>query len=153
MWTKLMASPNTTDYPALERCLLLWITKWPCAADRISWLFYTCVFFSFSLQTVIKELNRLGMIIDLSHSSHKTALDAIQTSEAPVIFSHSSAYALCNSTRNVHDDVLKLLVSKIKWGRRPSEACEFEGVTFLPNQGIFCQNQVFYHNFWCLYTF
>lgn len=62
-------------------------------------------------QTVIKELNRLGMIIDLSHSSHKTALDAIQTSEAPVIFSHSSAFALCNSTRNVQDDVLKLLVS------------------------------------------
>ena len=65
----------------------------------------------FPFQTVIKELNRLGMIIDLSHSSHKTALDAIQASDAPVIFSHSSAFALCNSTRNVHDDVLKLLVS------------------------------------------
>ena len=64
-----------------------------------------------TLQTVIKELNRLGMIIDLSHSSHKTALDAIQTSEAPVIFSHSSAFAICNSTRNVQDDVLKLVVS------------------------------------------
>ena len=60
---------------------------------------------------MIKELNRLGMIIDLSHSSHKTALDAIQASDAPVIFSHSSAFALCNSTRNVHDDTLKLLVS------------------------------------------
>ena len=62
-------------------------------------------------QTVIKELNRLGMIIDLSHSSHKTSLDALETSEAPVIFSHSSAFALCNSTRNVQDDVLKLVVS------------------------------------------
>ena len=60
---------------------------------------------------MIQELNRLGMIIDLSHSSHKTALDAIQASDAPVIFSHSSAFALCNSTRNVHDDTLKLLVS------------------------------------------
>ena len=69
------------------------------------------MFFFLPGQTVIKELNRLGMIIDLSHSSHKTALDAIQTSEAPVIFSHSSAFALCNSTRNVQDDVLKLLVS------------------------------------------
>ena len=59
---------------------------------------------------MIKELNRLGMIIDLSHSSHKTALDALQTSEAPVIFSHSSSFALCNSTRNVQDDVLKLVV-------------------------------------------
>lgn len=60
-------------------------------------------------KTVIKELNRLGMIIDLSHSSHKTAMDALQTSDAPVIFSHSSAFALCNSTRNVQDDVLKLV--------------------------------------------
>ena len=52
------------------------------------------------------------MIIDLSHSSHKTALDAIQTSEAPVIFSHSSAFAICNSTRNVQDDVLKHMAKK-----------------------------------------
>ena len=51
------------------------------------------------------------MIVDLSHSSHQTAMDALETSEAPVIFSHSSAFALCNSTRNVHDDLLRLVVS------------------------------------------
>ena len=60
---------------------------------------------------MIKEMNRLGMIIDLSHSSHQTAMDSIETSEAPVIFSHSSAFALCNNTRNVKDDLLELVVS------------------------------------------
>jgi membrane dipeptidase len=63
------------------------------------------------LQTVVRELNRLGMIVDLSHASAQTARDAIETSEAPVIFSHSSAFALCNSSRNIRDDLLKLVVS------------------------------------------
>ena len=67
--------------------------------------------FLFQWQTVIKELNRLGMIIDLSHSSRKTSRDTMEASEAPVIFSHSSAFALCNSTRNVRDDTLKMVVS------------------------------------------
>jgi len=47
--------------------------------------------------------------VDLSHSSVYTAKSAINVSSAPVIFSHSAAYSLCNSTRNVPDDVLKLL--------------------------------------------
>ncbi|CAG9818824.1 unnamed protein product [Phaedon cochleariae] len=60
-------------------------------------------------KNVIREMNRLGMIIDLSHSSINTAKEALNISQAPVMFSHSSAYALCNSSRNVHDDVLKLI--------------------------------------------
>ena len=61
---------------------------------------------------MIQELNRLGMVIDLSHSSAATAKDALSVSEAPVIFSHSSAQQICNSTRNVPDHLLKLLVSQ-----------------------------------------
>lgn len=60
-------------------------------------------------KSVIKEMNRLGMIIDLSHTSMNTAKAALNASHAPVIFSHSSAFSLCNSTRNVPDDILKLI--------------------------------------------
>ncbi|XP_037958930.1 dipeptidase 2-like, partial [Teleopsis dalmanni] len=61
------------------------------------------------LQTIIREMNRLGMMVDLSHVSTGTMRHALEVSEAPVIFSHSSAYELCNSSRNVQDDMLKSL--------------------------------------------
>jgi membrane dipeptidase len=61
---------------------------------------------------VVKKMNDLGMMVDISHVSAKTMHDAIDTSEAPVIFSHSSAYAVANSSRNVPDDVLKRLHEK-----------------------------------------
>ena len=62
------------------------------------------------LQRLVREMNRLGMIVDLSHVSDDTMRDALNVSIAPVIFSHSSVYSLCPHQRNVPDDVLLQLV-------------------------------------------
>ncbi|XP_069936525.1 dipeptidase 2-like [Cherax quadricarinatus] len=54
-------------------------------------------------------MNRVGMLVDLSHASSKTARDVLSTSRAPVIFSHSATRALCHIDRNLPDDILSSL--------------------------------------------
>jgi membrane dipeptidase len=60
-------------------------------------------------ERVVQEMNRLGMLVDIAHVSPATMADVLRVSRAPVIASHSSAYALCPSPRNVPDDILRAL--------------------------------------------
>ena len=56
---------------------------------------------------VVREMNRLGVIVDVSHISDKTFYDVLATSQAPVFASHSSCRALCNAARNMTDDMIR----------------------------------------------
>lgn len=61
---------------------------------------------------VVREMNRLGMMVDVSHVSDKTFFDVLETSTAPVIASHSSCRALANVPRNMTDDMMRALAAK-----------------------------------------
>jgi len=60
-------------------------------------------------EEIVREMNRLGLLIDLSHAAPSTMAHTLRISESPVIFSHSSAKAVCNVPRNVPDDILREL--------------------------------------------
>jgi membrane dipeptidase len=60
-------------------------------------------------KSVIKEMNRLGMIVDVSHSSDKTTWDVLETSSKPIVASHSCAQAICGHVRNVNDELIKAI--------------------------------------------
>jgi microsomal dipeptidase-like Zn-dependent dipeptidase len=63
-------------------------------------------------QSVIKEMNRLGIIIDLSHGGEKSFYDALDISSMPIVCSHSNSKALCDVPRNLTDDQLRALAAK-----------------------------------------
>ncbi len=61
---------------------------------------------------VVLEMNRMGMIVDISHASYKTVSDVLAISKAPIIASHSCAKAICDNPRNLNDDLIKAIAEK-----------------------------------------
>lgn len=60
-------------------------------------------------------MNRLGMIVDISHASEQLMIDVLNTTKSPVIFSHSAAQTLTNITDNVNDDIITSLVRRLNY--------------------------------------
>jgi membrane dipeptidase len=63
-------------------------------------------------EEVVREMNRVGMMVDLSHVAPATMHDALRVSRAPVLFSHSSSRAICDHPRNIPDDVLEIMAAR-----------------------------------------
>jgi membrane dipeptidase len=58
-------------------------------------------------RAALAEMNRIGMVVDCSHTSYRSTMDIIERSTAPVVFSHSNPRALCDHGRNIRDDQIK----------------------------------------------
>uniref|UniRef100_A0A8C4MZW8 Dipeptidase 1 n=1 Tax=Equus asinus asinus TaxID=83772 RepID=A0A8C4MZW8_EQUAS len=89
-------------------------TPWAESSTKFKYHVYTNVsgLTSFG-EKVVGEMNRLGMMVDLSYGSDTLVRQALKVSRAPVIFSHSAARAVCDTLLNVPDDILQLLVSVV----------------------------------------
>ena len=60
---------------------------------------------------IVREMNRVGMVVDLSHTGHRTTMDAMEVSSAPCIFSHANAFAVHGNGRNIRNDQIKALAA------------------------------------------
>lgn len=76
---------------------------------------------------VVREMNRIGVIVDISHVARKTFWDVIETTTKPVIASHSSSFTICNNPRNIDDDQLKAVA------KNNGVVCVNYEVTFVSN--------------------
>ncbi len=61
---------------------------------------------------LVREMNRIGMIIDCSHTGRRSSIEAIELSAGPTIFSHSNAYSVCAHIRNIHDDQIRACAAR-----------------------------------------
>ena len=64
---------------------------------------------------VIREMNRLGMVVDLSHTGRRTTMDAMRASSTPPVFSHSNPLALCSNRRNIDDEQIRAVADWADW--------------------------------------